>query len=334
MKVLHVPYGIGMSSCAQALRKKGISATSWSLRTHHYDYLADRKVNFDQYSKEEEEKQREKFFQKALNKYDIFHFHFGETFFPDRRDLEILKKAGKKMVVHHRGSEVRMLSVARKFKNPYVKVKKSWPEKKIKANLKQLSKYIEHAIVNDYELYAYVEPYYKHVHVVPHTIDVDKITPAYPSAAAKPLIVHAPSRREIKGTKYVLNAIEKLEKSGLKFDFRLVEGLSHEEALSIYKKATVIIDQMQIGSYGHLAMEAMAMGKPVICYIRKDLVSKYPEGLPIINGDPVNLFKVLKQFISKPKEWERIGKQGRKYVESYHSYEVVADKLLHIYSQL
>lgn len=334
MRAIHLPYGIGMSSLAQALREKGIDAESASLRTHHYDYLADQRLNFDQYPKEEAEQLRTEFFNEAMKKYDVFHFHFGETFFPDRHDLEILKKKGKKIVVHHRGSEVRMLSVAKKLNNPYVRVKRSWPEEKVRSNLAFLSKYFDHAIVNDEELKAYVEPYYKNIHVIPHAIDVNAITPYYPEKQTKPLIVHAPSRRDTKGTQYVLNAIELLKRTGLDFDFRLIEGLSHQEALALYRKATIVIDQLQIGSYGHLSIEAMAMGKPVICYIREDLVKKYPEDLPVVKANPKNLFKVIKKLIRQPKNWPIIGKQGRQYVENHHSYDKVADKLIKVYKKL
>ncbi|GAK00997.1 hypothetical protein JCM19055_4134 [Geomicrobium sp. JCM 19055] len=46
--------------------------------------------------------------------------------------------------------------------------------------------------------------------------------------------------------------------------------------MKAYQKATVVIDQLRIGSYANLTMESMALGKPVICYVREDLVSKFP----------------------------------------------------------
>lgn len=334
MKVIHIPYGIGISALAHALRAKGVDATSCSLRSHHYSYLADQCLNFDQYPPEKADELRKAFFNEAIEKYDIFHFHFGETFFPDRSDLEILKKLGKKMIVHHRGSEVRMLSAAKSFNNPYVRVKRSWPEEKVRSNLEFLSKYFDQAIVNDYELWSYVQPYYKKVHVVPHTIDLSQFTPHYPSLKERPLIVHAPSRRDTKGTEFVLTAVDKLKKKGLNFEFQLIEGLSHEEALKLYQKATIVIDQLQIGAYGHLSIEAMAMGKPVICYIRDDLVGKYPQELPIISANPSNIFNVLKNLLRQPKSWETVGIQGRRYVETYHSYDKIAETLINIYNEI
>jgi len=333
LKVIHLPYGIGISALSQALRTQGIDATSCSLRNHHYAYMADIRMHFDPSEKGDE--LRTAFFMEAVKKYDIFHFHFGETFFPDRRDLDIIKNYGKKMVVNHRGSEVRMLSVARSFNNPYVHVKRSWTdEKKIHANLKLLSTYIDHSIVNDFELSPYVEPYYKKIHVLPHAIDADQFQPHYPSEDFRPLIVHAPSRREIKGTEFVLAAVERLTKKGFNFDFRLIEGLPHTEALKLYQQAAIVIDQLQIGAYGHLSVEAMAMGKPTVCFIREDLRNSYPSDLPIVSANPETIYDVLKNQLRHPERWKRLGEQGRIYVRNHHNLDKVAQKLIKIYKEL
>lgn len=97
MRILHLPYGIGMSTMAKALRTKGIDAQSWSLRTHHYAYMADERIHFDQYKPGEEEEKREAYLQKALKEFDVFHFHFGESFFSrPSRFRHNQKKANKK----------------------------------------------------------------------------------------------------------------------------------------------------------------------------------------------------------------------------------------------
>ena len=41
---------------------------------------------------------------------------------------------------------------------------------------------------------------------------------------------------------------------------------------STQAKADVIVDQLRCGSHGVFAVEAMATGKPVLCYIRDELV--------------------------------------------------------------
>ena len=98
-------------------------------------------------------------------------------------------------------------------------------------------------------------------------------------------VAHAPSNRKIKGTQYLIDAIDALKKEGVPVELFLVEGMSYEEALYISANADIIVDQLLIGSYGQYSVEMMALGKPVICYIRNDLIKHYPPGLPIINTD-------------------------------------------------
>lgn len=335
MNVIHLPYGAGLSTSARALRAQGINAISCSLRPGNvYDAYADIRVDFQQYPSNKREAVRKAFFQKTIQKYDVFHFHFGETFFSDKSDLKVLKKMGKKMVVEHRGSEVRMLSIARKFNNPYVRVKPSWTEAKIRSNLKLLSSYINHAIVPDLELVPYIEPYYKYIHVVPRAMDASQFTPQYPSQQSKPLIVHAPSNRDLKGTEYIITAVERLKAEGYLFDFNLLEKISHAQVLSLYQRATIVIDQILIGSYANLSMEAMAMGKPVICYIREDLRSVYSPDLPIVSANPVTIYTVLKDLLNHPERWTKLGMEGHRYIEQHHSFEGTAKELVKIYRSL
>ncbi|UFU00044.1 glycosyltransferase family 4 protein [Radiobacillus kanasensis] len=333
LKVLHIPYGPPMIELCHALREKGVHATSCHFNENTFKFKPDECLKLNLLNGREREKRLEQFLQESIQQYDIFHFHFGETFFPDKRDLEVLKQAGKKMVVHHHGSDIRKLSVAKR-NNPYIKVKPEWTEEKINKNLAILSDYIDHAIVQDYELEAYISNSYKHVHVIPHTIDVRKFEPEYPTEKKSPLVVHAPTMRDLKGTEFILNAIERLKEIGMSFEFKLLEGLTYEETKKTLSQADIVIDQLRIGASGYISSEAMAFGKPVICYIREDLVSKYPQGLPIVNANPSNITGVLRKLLQHPQKWNAIGREGRQYVEKYHNPAVVANQYIEMYKRL
>jgi len=335
VRVLHLPYGIGIAAAARALRAQGADAASCSFHSAGvYDYLADIRLHLDRYPPSRRYEVRKAFFEEAVDRYDVFHFHFGETFLPDKSDLRILARLGKKMVAEHRGSDVRIRSIAASFDNPYVRVKRTWPEQKIRCNLQLLSSYIDHAVVPDHELVPYVEGYYKYIHIVPRAIETQCIQPFYPAPDARPLVVHAPSNREVKGTAYILSAVDRLQKEGVPFRFRLIEKLSHAEALRLYQESSVVVDQLLIGSYANLSMEAMAMGKPVICYIRDDLLRTYPAGLPIVNANPETIYETLRDLLTHPERWSRIGMEGRRYVERHHAPEIAASRLLKLYDSV
>lgn len=337
MKVLHLSFGGQMIEMCNALKDLGIDATSCHFRERTFRFKPDICLHLEKYSKEKMEEKRAEFFHQAVQDYDVFHFHFGETFFPDCSDLPILKEMGKKVVIQHRGSDVRVLAIARSFNNPFVRIKlgRSRKMSAIDTKLKELSSYIDHAIVADYELYPYIRGYYKNIHIIRQAINTNKFIPEYPSPLQdKPLIIHAPTDTNVKGTEYVLDAIKRLERKSLSFEFKLIEKMQHEEALKLYRTADIIIDQLLIGSFGIFSLEAMALGKPVVCYIRDGMDGKYPGKLPIVNANPDTLYDTLKYLIKNPEKRYKIGYRGRRYIEKHHDSVMIAKQLVDLYKSL
>jgi hypothetical protein len=145
-------------------------------------------------------------------------------------------------------------------------------------------------------------------------------------------VVHAPSHRGFKGTSHVLEAVGDLKAEGLSFEFRLVENMSHADAIGCYREADVVIDQLRIGWYGVLAVEALALGKPTIAYIRDDLWQQHQASLPLLNANPLTLKNVLRQAIVDRGLRNRLAAQARKYFDETHSSVSVARKLVELYS--
>jgi glycosyltransferase involved in cell wall biosynthesis len=267
-----------------------------------------------------------------IDHFDIFHFHNGETFLPNFADLPLIKDAGKKMVMHHWGNDVRNTKLTKEL-NPYPLPPGYFSDEDMHKRLLILSKYIDTAIVQDYEVLPYVKDYYKHVHVMPLAFDIHKFQASYPRINnPKPLLIHAPTNREFKGSEYVENAIKKLKKET--FTYKIIEKTSYQEALKTYMESDIIIDQLLCGTYGMLAVEAMAMGKVVVGFIRDDVRNQLPFELPIVTATPDNLRGVLKDLIRDPKNRNEIGQKGRNYVEEYHAAEKVVKQLIAIYNQL
>jgi len=170
-------------------------------------------------------------------------------------------------------------------------------------------------------------------------IDLEEWRPVEEKERNRPLVVHAPSHRGVKGTRFILTAVESLRRKGVPFDFQLVEGMSRMEARRCYERADLVVDQLLAGWYGGLAVEAMALGKPVICYLRDEDLQWIPEGmrreLPLIEATPGSVEEVLQSWILQPKE-ERIqkGKEGRRFVERWHDPYRVASALLKDYGEV
>lgn len=336
-KVIHVPLEIAgqVGLICESYRSLGYFASAYNFFPNYLKYDNPYMQTTDIY-------ELIKLLEPATQFYDLFHFHNSYTFLQDKKDIELIKAAGKKMVMHHRGNDVRSRTRARQGKdytNPYVNADCSFPDEQIEQNLKYFAKHMACAIVQDYELYKYVIDYYqaegKPVFVLPRLIKTSSFSPLYPKPQKnQPLqIVHAPTNRAFKGSDAIEQVINQL-KSQYPIEYKSVEGLTHQQALEIYKRADIVIDQILCGAYGNLSVEAMALGKPVICYIRPDLVSHYPQDLPIISANPDTLYAVLQQLLKHPEQLYHLGQKGRQYVEKHHEASKVIQELLQIYQHV
>ena len=334
LRILHAPINIAnqVNIIAKAQRELGYSSFSCSFSNNWFNYKSDQCLDLEKLNNKYHRIFRmSQFFLNSILKYNVFHFYFGNTLLPRYYDLPILKRMNKKMVMQYLGSDIRQKSIAER-KNKFLQVKVK-DEKEIRHRISTVAKYIKTAIV-DYELQEYIQGYFEKIVIMRAALNIQDYRPAIPSLYKKiPLIVHATSDKRIKGTEYVLQAIDKL-KEEYDFKFKLVRGLNHEEAKNIYEKADIIVDQLLGGSHGVFSIEAMALGKPVICYIREDLKDKYPKDLPIISANPDTIYSVLKILIEDAKLRHELGEKGRVYVEKYHDARKIAGELIKVYESL
>jgi len=310
-----------MGLLAGALKRRGHLVTAYNC-FHSYLGYHEHLINVTR-------DQLAQMFRYVEDSFDLYHFHYFSTFTSDYSDLYRLKEKGKKVIMHHWGDDVRQLAWARR-NNPYVNTHGAFSDDFIHERLARLAPYMDAAIVQDAEVLSYVTPYYRQSHVLPITIDLRKFPYTPPANLREPLIVHAPTNPVFKGTSFIENTLEMLRRE---FSFRYVrvEGMSHEEAANVYRSADLVIDQVLCGSYGLFSTEAMALGKPVVCYIREDLVGTFPPELPIVSANPDTLYDTLRYLLQNPEVMANHGARGRAYAEQYHDVNVVGAKLLAIY---
>lgn len=175
---------------------------------------------------------------------------------------------------------------------------------------------------------------------VPYShIFLEEWLPRYCQNESRPLrIVHAPSHRKVKGTELILEALQRLQAQGLPFELLLVEGLSNVDARKVYESADVLVDQLFAGWYGGLAVELMALGKPVLVYLResdfKFIPTNMRDELPCIQVTPDTIESDLRKVIEMPRdELIEIGRKSRAFIERWHDPLRIAEMIRNDYER-
>ena len=309
LRVLHCPVntaGIPWAN-SQALRRRGIESDL--LVFNRYKLHPEADISLERHGKLLRQQATQwRAFLKLLPRYDVFHFYSSVTLVPKSVQFRILHALGKKGVYQYLGSDIRGKT-----------------REQLAYGLKA-----DAEIVSSYDAIRWVPG----ADVILPGVEVAKIAPAIPSAdKQRPLIIHAPSSRRRKGTEHVVAAVESLDA-----DFRVVEGLTHDEAFELYREADIVIDQLNAGWYGVFAIECLALGKPVVTFLLEEAVRRTEEAygieVPVISATVETLRERLRPLVADAALRHRVGAASRAYAERLHDIDAIAGELIELYERI
>jgi glycosyltransferase involved in cell wall biosynthesis len=245
----------------------------------------------------------------VAKEYDIIHAHSGINW--KRLDyIAIRKLLRKPMVIHYHGSEARLgYGLA-------------YPD------------FADSKFICTPDLYKWVPD----ANLLLNPIDFRPVNFPPPGV---PTIIHMPTQRLKKGTELILKAIEELQDE-LEFNFILVEGVTHAEAMKQLRKAHILIDQVVavadteiLGLIGMTSLEAMSMGKVAVSHIDPEMLTYY-KGIPVINVEVSkdSIKEALRPLVKDYDLCKEMGAKGRKYVRKEHSPISAAKKCEKIYREV
>lgn len=370
MRILHCPTIVGGNAQELARAERALGLESWavSFEPSTFAYEVDEVLWDPRWGFGRRQWTRLGLLRRALRDFDVIHFNFGSPILPMLPppaargegprgwaramvralwapfafgDLALLRAAGKAIFVTYQGDDARQgdyslanfdVCIAREVGADYYSPPVDRARRERIARFDQfadgifaLNPDLLHVLPPRAEFLAYSH------------IDLRDWAPVPPREGHVPVVVHAPSHQGAKGTRFVLDAVERLRAEGVAFEFRLIQGMTRAEARHAYEGADILIDQLLAGWYGGLAVELMALGKPVVCYLRDgDLGFLPPEmraELPIIPASPTSIVDVLREWLTvrRPQLAEQ-GRRSRAYVERWHDPRQIAAQMKERYA--
>lgn len=349
MRILHLPSSIGSNSYNLAIGEKMNGAESRVLIQNPtmYSNKADivllpsknKYINFAKYIK---------FCILNRSKYDVFHYNFGSALFNTHNrtlfglDLRLFKRRKKVIAVTYQGSDARQANYCVKHyetshytKEDAIDQKAIDEEKIFRISFFEKNADLIYAtnpdLLNMLPERAKFRPYTK--------LQPEEWKPFFSDYTKKRIsILHAPSNPKVKGTEYVNKAIKQLQDEGYEIEYMLLQNIPNSEVIEYYKKADLVIDQLLVGWYGGFAVECMALGKPVMCYIRESDLKYIPqrmrEDMPIIKVTKETLYQQLKEMLDHKQDLAEIARKSRAYVEEWHDPEKIAKDILADYQRV
>ncbi len=375
LSVLHIPTTVGGNpqGLSSSLQQFGVNSCSWALQQNYLEYAVDKVIWHRHDGFFIRECKRWSYIIRALRGAKVIHLNFGTslawpvvtrktidrgwtfrvgrwvygnyTWWAQWVELSLYNFFGKVIAVHYQGDDARQGDISLlMFENCIARVVDANyydpPADNFKRRcIRRMDRFADLIYSVNPDL-LHVLP--KRTAFVPYChislSDWSAIEPR--RRLGEPLrIGHAPSNRQVKGTEHVIAAVEHLKASGHPVELVLVEGLSNEQARAVYQTVDVLIDQLHAGWYGGLAVEAMALGKPVLVYIRQGDLEHIPaamrDDLPFIQIEPDTIAEGILQVLSMPHdEFVSLSQRSRKYVERWHDPLKIAASVLNDYERI
>jgi len=145
-----------------------------------------------------------------------------------------------------------------------------------------------------------------------------------------PILIHAPTNREMKNTADLINSPPGMPQ----FNIQILSGM-HNEVMEAKQCGDICFDQMQ-NMYGMNALEAMSMGIPALTGLDEFNVKTIMETLecsftPFVRVDKETLHTAIAELVYNKEAREDIGRMSREWMEEYWNDRILVNRLINIY---
>jgi glycosyltransferase involved in cell wall biosynthesis len=268
----------------------------------------------------------------AVRRYDAFILRAGDSFFA-LRDLPLLRRLGKRVVVIFFGSDSRPsylngAEIAAGQDGARAAAITGAKRRMVERTERHASLIVCHPM----SAQLHRRPAVAFLAMgIPRRPDE---RPAPPPPAGGPVrFLHAPSRAHDKGTDRIRAAIEEARSAGANVDLRVVTGRPNAEVLAAIREADVVIDQPYSDTpMAARAAEAAAIGRPAIVggYGWDALRAVEPEEHlpPTHRCHPDGLAEAIRRLADDEAYRLDLGRRARRFVEERWAPARVAERYL------
>lgn len=271
---------------------------------------------------------------------DVLHWYFDDKILPYGLGLRFVRILKKPAIVEWLGSDIRNPEIEIQknpfFKKAYNKIYDKSPEVQAKKTIALQKRFGQSGFSSltcpDMSHFLMASYYKKNYSLRQRITLIPQEVSKRENQQLK--ICHAPSKKDVKGTAFIVKVIENLQEKGYELHFDLIHNVPHKEALIRIQEADIFIDQLILGVHGMAALEALSFNKAVLVYISDYMIPNLPDDTPLINVNMETLENKIIELINDPAKLKLIQSKGRKHIEKYFCTKQLTPKLVDIYHDL
>jgi hypothetical protein len=276
-------------------------------------------------------------FWRIVSRYEIIHSHFMVTLTRAGWEWALLKRMGRKIVVHYRGCEIRNRELNMQL-HPQVNICQECDYRpyvcKTPVNVHRRRLAAAHGdafLVTTPDMKDFVPAA---VHI-PFFVTRPDQAAASVRPGARPLtIVHATNHPGIEGSRHIRAAVDTLIAKGLAIALVELNGVTHERVLAALADADLSIGKMKMGYYANAQIESLVAGIPAITFVRPELMTNAMRDSGFIFATLDTLPAVLEHYVMHPEALAEKRALARASVLRLHDNTAISGQYAALYSAL
>jgi len=249
-------------------------------------------------------------------------------------EVKILKKMGRKILVHYRGCEIRDWRKNMKL-HPELNICQDCDygrircdDWKVKQQRKVFAQYADKSLVTTPDLLDFAPDAEYFPFFAP------EISPCNKTINENFHIVMVSNHPGIDGLREVENILKELVVEGYSFTWEVLYQASMEKMKQSLEKADLAIGKMKMGFYANAQIESMMMGIPTVSYVRDDFLGRYQLPERLILSTLSELKSKIKMLLEDKNLYDQVSKKTRDSVLEIHNNQFLAERLKNIYTEL
>ncbi len=279
-------------------------------------------------------------FWRVVARYEVVHSHFMITLTQTGWELPLLKRMGRRLVVHFRGCEAR--DRARNMAlHPDINICQDCDHHppicetdSARRRRDWARRFGDIFLVTTPDMLDFVPEATHFPFFTPPEEALPAESAGTTGAASELTIVHVTNQPGIEGTREIERAINRLRAKGRRLRFEWIHGLSHDETLAVMQQADLAIGKMKMGYYANAQIEAMTLGVPTITHVRPEFMTDELRRSGFIFATLPTLEATIEYYLDHPEELAEKRRIARHSVLALHDNQALAARLCAIYDDL